>query len=148
MELQIRRTALAAAPQITDARGLLLKAGEAAARRDPAGMLEALFESRFLDGLCRRLRKQWGHHIPPAEIDDCVAVAVDAAYEAAARGKSAKELGAWLWKVASNTANDRWRNEYRNRAASSDEFPEVPAHRAESEAERKEADALADTPPP
>ncbi|MBU1211046.1 MAG: hypothetical protein KJ587_07220 [Alphaproteobacteria bacterium] len=135
---------MASSTNTPDARALLQKAGEAAAKRDPAGMLEALFESRFTDGLSRRLQKQWGNRIPRTELDDCVALAIDAAYDAATRGKGARDLGAWLWKVANNTASDRWTNEYRNRDAYFGGFPEVPAHPHEDATERKASDELAE----
>ena len=45
---------------IDDAARLLERTQEAVIRRDPIQMLEALTASRYLDGLTRRLQKQWG----------------------------------------------------------------------------------------
>ena len=107
-------------------------------------MLEALFASRFPDGLKRRLHKQWGQRIPGVELDECVAVAIDAAYQAAGDGKASRDLGAWLWKVANNTAHDKWTADYGKRDASFDGYDDIEAEPETSSEDRAAADALAE----
>ena len=65
--------------EIADAAQLLERAQQAVNRGDPVEMLVALTASHYLDGLTRRLQKQWGGSLPPHEVDDCIAHAVDAA---------------------------------------------------------------------
>ena len=48
---------------------------QAVNRGDPVEMLDALTASRYLDGLTRRLQKQWGGSLPSPEVDDCIAQA-------------------------------------------------------------------------
>jgi DNA-directed RNA polymerase specialized sigma24 family protein len=92
-------------------------AHEAAAARQPERMLEALEASRFLDGLIRRLERLWRGQLPRSEIDQAVACAVDAAYDAVAEGRPVRSLGAWIWKVASNKCCDCWTGEYEHRSS-------------------------------
>ena len=100
---------------IGDAVRLLERAQEAVNRRDPVRMLEALTASHYLDGLRRRLQVQWGGSLPSSEVDECVAEAVDAACAAVFAGRRISSLGAWLWKAADNTANNKWRRDYSRR---------------------------------
>ena len=97
-----------------DAAQLLQTAQEAVNRGDVVKMLEALTASRYLDGLIRRLQHDWDS-LPWSEVDDCIAHAVDAACAAASRGRRIGNLGAWLFKAASNTASNRWRKDYSRR---------------------------------
>src|SRR5688572_17625317 len=82
---------------------LLIAQAEAQAGR-PVGMLEALGRSGFLDGLVRRLERQWAGRLPRPEIEECVGAAVDSAYHAVSNGRHVANLGAWLWKAAANIA--------------------------------------------
>ena len=100
---------------IDDATRLLERAQEAVNRRDPVKMLEALAASHYLDGLTRRLQKQWGDSLPSEEVDECIAQAVDAACAAVFKGQHVRNLPAWLWKVANNIADDSWRSDYSRR---------------------------------
>ena len=101
--------------EMGDAAELLERAQQAVNRGDPVGMLDALTASRYLDGLTRRLQKQWGGSLPSSEVDDCIAQAANAACDAVFEGRSIRRLGAWLWKAAKNTANDKWRSDYAHR---------------------------------
>ena len=100
---------------INDAIGLLQRAQEAVNRGDVGEMLLTLTESRYLDGLTRRLQEKWGRVLPWTEVDDCIAKAVDAACSAVFHGRAIRSLGAWLWKSADNIADDKWQSDYRPR---------------------------------
>lgn len=106
-------------------------------------MIEALTASGFLFGLVRRLQRQWPT-LPPIEIDDCVAAAVDSAFAAISGGKAVRKLGAWLWKAAANTAQDRWRAEYAGRVGDETGIDGLAAPDAEDERTRTEREALDD----
>jgi hypothetical protein len=56
-------------------------AKQAATRGEPHRMLEALALSGFLDGLVRSLNTKWAR-MPEDEVKDCIALAVDSAYQA------------------------------------------------------------------
>jgi len=73
-----------------------------------------------------------------------VAVAVDSAFSALSEGKAVRNLGAWLWKTAANTAQDRWRAEYVLRAGDETEIDGLAAPDAEDECARTELEALDD----
>lgn len=135
---------MAASAKTTHAQVLLAKAAEAASSRDLQGMLEALFASGFLDGLTRRLQKQWDGRLHQPDVDESIAEAVDAAYEAAANGKGPRDLGPWLWKAAQNKAADRWKNETRNRDTSFDGYEALEADPPQEDDERRAADELAE----
>ena len=138
-----------------DASELMEKAQEAINQGDVSQMLDALTASGFLDGLKRRLQKQWGKSIPASEVDECVAKAVDAACEFGSKGRSIRNLGAWLWKAAANTAQRTWRLDYSHRvdfdratehlagADGEDMVQEREERRREAEARRKEAIRIA-----
>ena len=98
-----------------DASVLLEKAQAAINRGDVSQMLDALTASGYLDGLKRRVQKKWGGSIPASEVDECVAQAVDAACESGYRRRKIRNLGAWLWKAATNTADEIWRLDYSQR---------------------------------
>jgi DNA-directed RNA polymerase specialized sigma24 family protein len=106
-------------------------------------MIEALTASGFLYGLVRRLQRQWPA-LPPTEIDDCVATTVDFAFAALSDGRVVRNLGAWLWKTAANTAQDRWRAEYAVRAGDETEIDGLAAPDAETECARREREELDD----
>lgn len=135
---------MSAGTKTTEGQALLVQAAGAAARRDLGGMLEALFASGFLDGLTRRLQKQWQGRLGQADVDECIAYAVDAAYEAAAKGKAARELGPWLWKAAQNTATDRWKAEHSHRHREFDGFDDIAGQPDHDDAERWADDEMAD----
>lgn len=122
----------------------LFQAAKAAASEGrPDDMLQALNASMFLDGLVRIHRKRWGKKLPEAEIEECIANSVDAAYDGIRVGKPVYNLGAWLWKVAEKNLADRWTKDYRRRHTSIDDFAER-SDTALDDAERADADALAD----
>ena len=127
---------------IDDATALLERAQEALSRGNVAEMLLALAESRFLDGLTRRLQEKWGDVLPRIEVDDCIAKAVDAACAAAFRGHVIESLGAWLWKSADNMAHDKWRLEYRPRVVSDVEEISVKVGAGETGRERREREDI------
>ena len=137
---------------IDDAARLLERAQEAANRGDPFKMLEALAASRYLDGLRRRLQKQWGA-LPWSEVDECIAQAVDAACAAVFEGRRIGILGAWLWKAARNIADDKWQSDYSRRHSAdpaslgrmepSETFSEAEERRALGETRRREAIRIA-----
>lgn len=127
-----------------DAVRLLEQAQEAVSRGDPVKMLEALAASHYLDGLTRRLQKQWGDSLPAQEVDECIARAVDAACAAAFEGREIRSLGAWLWKAARNNADDMWRRDYSRRqdvdAATLPGGPEPAVTEREAEEHRRQAE--------
>lgn len=111
-------------PAGTDA-SLFLAAKSAASNGRPDDMLQALSASMFLDGLVRMHRKRWGHRLPAAEIEDCIAHSVDAAYDGVRSGKPVRNLGAWLWKVADRALQDRWTLDHRRRRGSAEDLAEA-----------------------
>ena len=98
----------------------LLEAQQAVNRGDVIGMLKALTESRYLDGLTRRLKHKWVDSLPSSVVDDCVAQAVDAACHTAFKGQKIRNLGGWIWKTATNIAEHIWHEEYASRQDFSD----------------------------
>ena len=100
----------------------LAQAKQAASSGDPLGMIKALNDSAFLDGMKRTLVLQWSGQIPEDEVEECIAVAVDKAYAELWGGGRIRRLDAWLWKVAKNKIVDRWRKDYRHRDAEADVF--------------------------
>lgn len=100
---------------MNEAAKLLERAEQAVNRADVVEMLQALAASRYLDGLARRLQRKWSGSLPWAEVDDCIAQAVDAACAAVSRGRPIRSLPAWLWKSADKIANDRWTFDYGRR---------------------------------
>lgn len=120
-----------------DARSLLDDAKEAADRGDPFGMLEAIFESRFADGLLGRLQKKWGDRIPREDLRECVAEAIDEAYAAVQASKAVRDIGAWLWKVADNRAKSRWNEEYKNREEAVQSFDDLASDEGVTARERE-----------
>lgn len=90
---------------------LLKIAAEAARKHQPDRMLEALGASGYLDGLIRRLEARW-RKLDRMNIEECVAQAVDRAYEAITQGRRIDNLGAWLWKTSENELFDLWNKYY------------------------------------
>jgi len=133
-------------PRVKDLSALLDRAREAAEARHLDRMLEALTASGFLDGLTTRLRRHWSGRVPEAEIDTCVAVAVDAAYEAVVQGKTIRNLGAWIWKAAANKICDRWDCDYQRRAPLDTDLLPAPSEDQDSHsaqlAEYRRAEAI------
>lgn len=134
---------------IDDAVRLLQRAQAAVNGGEPLEMLKALTASGYLDGLRRRLQKQWDA-LPSSEVDECIAQAVDAACAAVFQGRRIGTLGAWLWKASRNIADTKWRTDYSRRqdfdtAAlparpdPSETVREAAERRALEEARRKEA---------
>jgi len=118
-------------------------ARRAAEDRQPDRMIEALAASGFLDGLVRRLDVKWDH-LPRAEIEECVAQAVDGAYDAIANNRRVRNLCAWLWKAADNQATDRWQRDYALRSPNDAGFEDMPRDEHLSDGERARLDELAD----
>lgn len=124
--------------KIEKAAQLLERAQHAVNRGDLVGMLDALTASGYLDGLTRRLQQKWGSSLPSPEVDDCIAQAVDAACAAVSEGRSIRKLGAWLWKAATNTANDKWRSDYARRRDFGNATMSVGVEAVETISEREE----------
>ena len=118
---------------------LFERAREAAENKQPDVMIENLFLSKFIDGLVRRLSSKW-YALPQFEIVECVAVAVDSAYEAISGGRRITNLGGWLWKVAHKKAHDRWVDDYQSRQSGTDvEGLRAGEHLSESERAKHDA---------
>jgi DNA-directed RNA polymerase specialized sigma24 family protein len=83
----------------------LERARAAAASGDALAMLEALHRSFALDGLMRRLAQKWSD-FAVEDVEDLVAAATDALYEAVNAGGHVANLVAFLWKVADRRASD------------------------------------------
>jgi DNA-directed RNA polymerase specialized sigma24 family protein len=116
---------------------LLKVAARAASNGQPAEMLEALVASRFLDGLLRVLERRWGSRLPRSELENCVAVAVDSAYAAVAKGRQLDNLTGWLWKAACNRANSCWTDDYARRVEVEPDELDAPADDAADAEERR-----------
>jgi len=68
-------------------------------------MLAALYKSHVLDGICRRLAKDWSE-IAFEDVELLVAAAVDVLYEKVRRGEQIRRIAPFLVKVASRKAYD------------------------------------------
>jgi len=79
----------------------------AAETGNPAGMLEALHNSRVLDGLVRHVRHRWDD-LDEDDAENVVAESVDALYANASKGGKIRQPAAYLFKVAMNLAQDRY----------------------------------------
>ena len=93
---------------------LMQDALQAAKEHRPDRMLEALAMSGFLDGLTRRLDAKW-EQMHRMDVEDCVAKAVDEAYNAISQGRKIRNLGGWLWKAANNKSHDLWKKDFEYR---------------------------------
>ena len=122
---------------------LLQTATEAAGRGDPIEMIEALMASGLLDGLVRRLERQWPD-MQTGEIDDCVALAIESAFTAVLAGKTIRNLGGWLFKVSQNAAQDRWKAHYSERVWDEEAVERLVAQDKEDDGIREEREALDD----
>ena len=122
---------------------LLVDAHKAASNHQPNRMLEALVMSGFLDGLIRQLDKRWDR-LDRMEIEDCVARAVDEAYEAITQNRKISNLGAWLWKAANNKLNDIWRKDYSHRVTNLEDIEDLAStnERPLTEEEQEHRDEL------
>ena len=112
---------------------------QAAEQRKPDLMVEALVRNGYLDGLMRRLERQWSNNLPRVELEDVIGTAVDAAYGAVGRGRPIRHLGAWIWKAAANEATDRWRGLYAHRVDLGGDVPDQ-AGTGASDDERLDSD--------
>lgn len=83
----------------------LRRAKEQARGGDAVAMVEALHESRALDGLASQLRRSCSG-LSATDIDQAIAAAVYAVYAAVSRGHVVHDLMAWLVKVCYRNA---WR---------------------------------------
>ena len=128
--------------EMNDAAELLERAQQAVNRGDVVEMLRALTASGYLDGLTRRLQEQWGRSLPSTEVDDCIAQAVDAACAAVFTGRTIRSFGAWLWKLAQNFADDRWRSDYAHRTDSDDTTVLAVPDPGETDREREKREEL------
>lgn len=81
----------------------LRRASECLASGDPAGMLEALHKSAVLDGLTFRLKRTVSD-LQPSVIADILADVIGELYEETRKGAQVRNLGGWIWKVASRNA--------------------------------------------
>jgi DNA-directed RNA polymerase specialized sigma24 family protein len=68
-------------------------------------MLTALYKSHVLDGICRRLAKDWSE-IAFEDVELLVAEAVDVLYEKVRGGEKIRRIAPFLVKVASRKAYD------------------------------------------
>lgn len=92
-------------------------AKQAALAGKPADMVRHLHESGALDGVVVLVQREYYGTLDENQIDDCVADAVVAAYEAVQAGRSISGLVAYLVKAAKNMAADIVNSdEYRARA--------------------------------
>ena len=124
---------------------LMEEAHRAAENHQPDRMLEALAISGFLDGLVRQLDKRWDR-MDRMDIEDCVARAVDEAYDAITKKRKISNLRAWLWKATYNKLNDLWRKQYSLRVTNDHTGIEGLASNCESsetEEERQRRDEIA-----
>ena len=72
---------------------------DAAADKDPVGMMAALHASRFLDGLVRRLQQRFPQ-LRQVDLEECVAEAADSLYEDVTEGVVVRQITSYLYKVA------------------------------------------------
>lgn len=93
----------------------LLHAKEAAKHGNPIEMIEALYKSKYLDGLAFRFSQTWNNKIPEIEIEQCIALAVDKTYDKLKNSGSIHHLSTWLYKVANNELVNSWRKDYQYR---------------------------------
>lgn len=96
----------------------IVDARDAAKRGDPRAMLTALYQAKALDGLHRAFEQRWEGQLPPSEISDAIAKAVDGAYTKLLGGGPINNLPAWLWKATENALTDCWREDHKNRQES------------------------------
>ena len=129
----------------TESKAKLLEAQQAVNRGDVIGMLKALTESRYLDGLTRRLKHKWADSLPSSIVDDCVAQAVDAACDTAFKGQKIRNLGSWLWKTATNIAEHIWHEEYASRQDFNDTLLVGEVKETISDSDRLRRDELEET---
>jgi hypothetical protein len=116
-------------------RDALDRARAAAAAGDAPGMLKALAESRILDGLTRRLERDWKETLDHEDRHAVIAAAVDALYDAVRRGERVIFIGGFLYKVTLASADKRHRAKQREAATSPEEMDALRRDEAEQEAE-------------
>ena len=118
---------------------------QAAKDHRPDRMLEALAMSGFLDGLTRLLDGQWGQ-MHRMDIEDCIAKAVDEAYNAISQGRKIRNLGGWLWKAANNKTHDLWKKDFEFRDSNFRDFERIASTSESSltDEEREKRDKLAE----
>lgn len=123
---------------------LLDSAQKAFNQGDVVEALRVLDGSRYLDGLVRRLSKEWRGSLPTFEIEDCIAEAVDSVCAAASGGTEIRSLGAWLWKCSMNKANDKWRVDYSRRRDIETATADCRTEPSETDEERRAREGLED----
>lgn len=82
----------------------VLRAGKAAQAGDALGLVAALSEARALDGLARRLRRQWPG-LQATDVEAVVALAVDDLQATVASGEKVGNVMGWLFKVSHRKAS-------------------------------------------
>src|SRR5262245_40823253 len=103
-------------------------AKQAARAGNPVAMVRHLHESGALDGVVVLVQREYYGALDEHHIDDCVADAVVAAYEAVHAGRPISGLVAYLVKSAKNMAADIVNSdEYRARAHVDIEAVSVPS---------------------
>ena len=80
-------------------------AQDAANKREPLVLLNALGQDYVLDGLTRQLRVKWSF-IPLEDLDDIVAASVDRLYVAICDGTQVTNVMGYLWKTADHKAQE------------------------------------------
>ena len=86
----------------------------AAVNNQPNVMIKALFVSKFVDGLIRRLISRWDA-LPSFEIEDCVAEVLQSAFVKVSCNGRISNLGGYLWKSAFASVDTCWRKHYKGR---------------------------------
>lgn len=121
----------------------LERATAAAAAGDPVAMMEALAESRIIDGLVRQMQKKW----PGLDSEECysaVAEAVDSLYATVQSGRKVYNIGGYLWKASDRCAFDAHESKMRLVPIDSEEVVLLQGHKPsalEQVAVRETADA-------
>ncbi len=79
-------------------REALAAATTAAKNGDPKGMLAGLYQSSYLAGLVRQLGARWTR-LSTVDVEQVIAEALDALFEAVKNRTDVKNIPAYLWKV-------------------------------------------------
>lgn len=102
----------------------LKRAEDAATAGDPVGTVENLHRSFYLDGITKRLRRLW-ERLSAKDIKEAVAEAVNALYFSIRDGKTILDIKGYLWKAADNKANDRHRQQQREKSMPHEDLDRV-----------------------
>lgn len=92
----------------------LERAKEAATRKDVRTFLQAINDSRLLDGAKRTLAAKYEGALDQERIHEIISLATDKFYEAASGGRKIIFPAAYLWRTIHNTAYDTHRTASKN----------------------------------